>query len=108
MLRETPCLPMPAPLCLPLSASSLRLLLPSTGPRHGRLLQTAVEKAVAGLQEVLLATATACGPAALAAERTSEVQLPALQSRKAVLAFLDAALIISMAGLIKGGHFPFV
>lgn len=36
-------------------------------------LQTAVELAVAGLQEVLVATAEACGPAALAAERTAPV-----------------------------------
>ncbi len=41
---------------------------------HPDDLATAVELATAGLQAVLRDTASACGPAAMAAERTSQVQ----------------------------------
>mmetsp|Transcript_8791 Transcript_8791/g.18788 ORF Transcript_8791/g.18788 Transcript_8791/m.18788 type:complete len:222 (-) Transcript_8791:204-869(-) len=40
---------------------------------HQDHMTQAVDRAVAGLQAVLIDTATQCGPAALAAERTSEV-----------------------------------
>ena len=56
---------------------------------HPADLATAVEKAVAGVQGVLLATVAFCGEAVLSAERSSEVK--------------GVALVRGGRGTLKGG-----
>lgn len=58
---------------------------------HPDDLAAAVEKATAGLQAVLHNTVAACGPAALAAERTSEVRMLVTATVLSVSLNLDTA-----------------